>query len=121
MALCPHCQSAVGLVRGYTASPAFPAVCRNCGGQFHRTGSLQAIFVATAALILGLSSVVLLRSEWLAAVLVVVALMFLAVLARHSTLVPSVPRVVWQWRVAIGVLLLIAGVWEAYSAMQGAW
>jgi len=117
---CPHCQSPIGLVRSCAATPAFPAICPSCGGQFHGTGALYGVLVASSGLILGLAAIVLLGSEWLAAALVVVAFTSLALLVRRSKLIPSVPRVVLRWRIAIGVLVVFSVAWEVFSRMRGA-
>ena len=114
MARCPHCRTSIGLLSSYTAAPAFPGICPSCRGRFYGTGALGAISVASGGLILGLATVVFLGSEWLATVVVLLAIIALAVLAKRSELVPANPHVVLRWRIAIVVLVVLGGASELY-------
>ena len=107
MAHCPHCGTPISLLRSASAAPAFPAVCRACGGTFHGTGSFAGIVIAIAGLFVALATVVLSGRQWLGAAVVLVVMLCLVVLARRSRLVASTPSVVRRWRLALIALLLI--------------
>ena len=108
MACCPHCRAPISFVRSFGAAPAFPSICGVCGGGFHSTGTLGAIIIALAGLVLGLTTVVLSGQDWLGGAVIVATLVCIVILARKSTLVPSRPSVILRWRLAIIVLLVVA-------------
>ena len=121
MAQCPHCGVSVGFLRAASAAPAFPTACHSCGRKFHGTGTLAAVSIASLGLVLGLGATVLTGRTWLGGLVVFAALILLAALARKTKLVVSTTQAVRQWRLGLGVLLVIAlavELWPWLSSWQ---